>query len=400
MRPTGRRSFLQSSAALLAGGIPARAASSPVIRKVEAFAVRMPYRDTFVIGRGTVATGGGAGQYCFVRLETDAGQAGWGETIALPSWSYETAESITGTVRQYLAPILTGHSPFDHAEISRRFDAVLTPAVSQGFPFAKAAAMTAVLDLAGQIAGVPLHRLFGGKLRDTVELSFALSIDTPERMAQAALAWPTVTCFKVKVAGDAAADAARVMAVAKARPDAMIWIDANQSYRPVHLEAFLKAIDGVAQVRCLEQPVTSPDWLGLKRAREKCRWPVAVDEGCFSAYDVARLARMEAADLVVLKVAKSGGPWNCYRSACVAEANGLGLLGSGLTESGVGLTATVHLFSTLDLLLPPELNGPKFLEELFVDDLAVKDNRVTVPDAPGLGVRVKEERLRSLALRI
>lgn len=374
--------------------------SSPVIVKVEAFAVRMPYRDTFVIGRGTVAKGGGAGQYCFVRLQTDAGHTGWGETIALPSWSYETAESITSTVRQYLAPILTGRSPFDHAAIARQFDAVLIPAVSQGFPFAKGAAMTAVLDLAAQIAGVPLHRLFGGKLRDTVDLSFALSIDTPEKMAEAAQAWPSVACFKVKVAGEPAMDAARVMAVSKARPDALLWIDANQSYRPIHLEAFLRAIDGIPQVRCLEQPVTSADWLGLKRARDKCRLPIAVDEGCFTAQDVARLARMEAADLVVLKIAKSGGPWNCYRSACVAEASGLGLLGSGLTESGVGLTASIHLFSTLDLLLPPELNGPKFLEDLFVEGLTVKDNRVTVPDAPGLGIRVREDRLRALALRI
>ena len=210
-----------------------------------------------------------------------------------------------------------------------------------------------------------------------MDLSFALSIDAPEKMAQAASAWPTVTCFKVKVAGEPELDAARVMAVSRARPDALLWVDANQSYRPVHLEAFLKAIDGVAQVRCLEQPVASADWLGLKRAR---------------------LARLEAADLVVLKIAKSGGPWNCYRSACVAESSGLGLLGSGLTESGVGLTASVHLFSALDLVLPPELNGPKFLEDLLVEGLTVKGNRVTVPDAPGLGIRVKEDRLRALAL--
>ena len=396
-----RRRFLRSALfALSPGALPAAPAPgrSPVIAKVEALAVRMPYRETFVLGRGTVAQAGGAGRYCFVRLETDAGQVGWGETIALPSWSYETPESILSTVRQYLAPIVTGRSPFDHAGFERQFSATRAPAVSQGFPFAKGALMTAVLDLAAQIAGVPLHRLFGGRLRDTVDLSFALSIDAPEKMAQAASAWPTVTCFKVKVAGDPELDAARVMAVSRARPDALLWVDANQSYRPVHLEAFLKAIDGVAQVRCLEQPVASADWLGLKRARDKCRLPLAVDEGCFTAQDVARLARLEAADLVVLKIAKSGGPWNCYRSACVAESSGLGLLGSGLTESGVGLTASVHLFSALDLVLPPELNGPKFLEDLLVEGLTVKGNRVTVPDAPGLGIRVKEDRLRALAL--
>ena len=76
-------------------------------------------------------------------------------------------------------------------------------------------------------------------------------------------------------------------------------------------------------------------WIGfgLRRVREKSDLPIALDEGCFSSYDVARLARMEAGDLVVLKLTKSAGPWGCQRSAIVAEANGLGLLGSGLTDS-------------------------------------------------------------------
>jgi L-alanine-DL-glutamate epimerase-like enolase superfamily enzyme len=80
-----------------------------------------------------------------------------------------------------------------------------------------------------------------------------------------------------------------------------------------------------------------------------------VDEGCFSSYDVARLARIEACDLVVLKIAKSAGAWGCQRSAIVAEANGLGLRGSGLTEAGIGLAASIHLYSTEELVLPPEL---------------------------------------------
>src|SRR5436189_4942340 len=98
----------------------------------------------------------------------------------------------------------------------------------------------------------------------------------------------------------------------------------------------------------------------MERVRECSSIRVSLDEGCFSSYDVARLARMEACDLVVLKIAKSAGPWGCQRSAIVAEANGLGLLGSGLTEAGIGLAASIHLYSTLTLLLPPELNGPKF----------------------------------------
>jgi muconate cycloisomerase len=367
-----------------------------VVRKVEAIAARIPYRDTFVIGSGPVAAAGQTGQYVYVRVESSAGRVGWGETIALPTWSYETVESIVSTVEKHLAPIVMGRSPFDQAWFQKQFDSRLTPAVSNGFPFAKSAVQMATLDLAGRIAGLPLHRMLGGRLRETIELCFAVSIDTPQAMAMAARALP-VKCLKVKVAGEPEMDAERLHAVAAARPDAALWIDANQSYRPIHLESFLKRIEGIGQVKCLEQPVPSVDWFGMRRVRERTSLPVAVDEGCFSSFDVARLARMDACDLVVLKAAKSAGPLGCLRSAAVAEANGLGLLGSGLTEAGIGFAASVHLYSTLDLLLPPELNGPRFLADLMVDGLGVKDGVATVPDGPGLGVEVQEEKIRRYA---
>jgi muconate cycloisomerase len=396
-----RRNILKTALLAPFPGLGQRTGTkADTIRKVEAIPAHVPYRSTFVIGRGLVATGGQHGTYVYVRVESDGGQTGWGETIALPTWSYETAESIVSTVQKHLAPIVIGRSAFEQAYFQKEFDERLTPAVSQGFPFAKAALQIATLDLAARAAGLPVHRFLGGRIHDRIELSFALSIDRPEAMAQAAQSLEGVRCFKVKVAGDPWLDADRVRAVAKARPDADLWIDANQSYRPMHLETFLKRIDSIEKVRCLEQPVKSTDWLGLKRARQQSRIPLAVDEGCFSAYDVARLARMEACDLVVLKVAKSAGLFGCQRSAVVAEANGLGLLGSGLTEAGIGLAASIHLYSTMDLLLPPELNGPRFLAELFIEGLEIRGNRVTVPDGPGLGVTVKEDAIRAHALKL
>jgi len=400
---TERRSFLKTTIASGAGLLTAAAAESgagkgAVIKKVDVFPTSIEFKHTFVIGRGKVGTAGQGGRYVFVRVESADGHVGWGETNTIPSWSYETLESVTSTIRNYLVPIVLNRSPFDQVYFQKQFDERLTPAVSQGFPFAKSAILTATLDLAGQITGLPLHRFFGGKVRDKIELTYALSIDTPQAMADVARSYPFVKCFKLKVAGDEKLDAARVRTVIEARPDADIWLDANQSYRPIHMETFLRSIASLEQVRALEQPVPSVDWFGMKRVRERSQLPIAMDEGCFSSYDVARLARMEAGDLVVLKVAKSAGLWGCQRSAIVAEANGLGLLGSGLTETGVGLIAAIHLFSTLELQLPPELNGPEFLTDLMVDGLEIQGATVTVPDGPGLGIKVKEDKIRANAI--
>ncbi|MGH9658013.1 MAG: mandelate racemase/muconate lactonizing enzyme family protein [Bryobacteraceae bacterium] len=401
---TQRRRFLQS--ALLAGSplaaLAAERASDKgaAIKKVEVLPTSVAFQHTFVIGRGQVGAAGQGGRYVYVRVESADGHVGWGETNTIPSWSYETLESVTSTIRNYLAPIVMNRMPFEQAYFQRQFDERLTPAISHGHPFAKSAMMTATLDLAGQITGQPMHRFFGGKVHDKIELCYALSIDTPEIMAKTAASYPYVKCFKLKVAGDAEMDTRRVKAVLEARPDTDIWLDANQSYRPIHMETFLLKIAGIPQVKCLEQPVKSVDWFGMKRVRDKTTLPIALDEGCFTSFDVARLARMEAGDLVVLKVAKSGSLWGCQRSAVVAEANGLGLLGSGLTESGVGLAAAIHLYSTLDLLLPPELNGPEFLTDLMVDGLKIEGCTVTVPDGAGLGIRVKEDKIRANAIKV
>lgn len=370
---------------------------SECIRRVEVIPARVGFRSEFRIGRGTVGTAGGSGEHVFVRIETESGRVGWGETRALPSWSYETVEAIVAAIRNYFAPRLIGLDPFQLLTAHRRMYEALTPAVSNGQPFARSAVDIALHDLMGQIAGVPLHALLGGRLRESVELTYALSIADPETMAQAAASFPFCSAFKIKLAGDET-DIARIEAIARAAPEATLWLDANQSYVPARAAALTRRVAQMPRVFCLEQPVRSIDWFGMQQVREKGGVPLAIDEGAFSMFDVARMAVLRCADLMVLKVCKSGGLRECLRSAAVAEAHGIGLLGSGLTESGVGLAASVHLFSTLETLLPPELNGPEFLEDLMVTGLEVDGATVKVPDAPGLGVQVNEETIRRNAL--
>ncbi len=401
---TNRRAFAQSLAAVAAPALlaaaPASNSKGTRIRKVEVLPTAIEYAQPFKIGVGQVGGKGVPGKYVFVRMETEDGHVGWGMTNTVPNWAYETIEAVVGTAKNYLAPLAIGKTPFQLNLLKKEMDQKIRPAVSNGAPFSKSAIEIAMLDLAGKIAGQPLHAMLGGKMRDTIDLCYAVSIASPERMAAEVKKWPACNCFKVKVSGDAVLDVKRLEAISAARPDIEIWLDANQSYQPIALERFLRAIVDFDQIRCFEQPVRSEDWLGLRRMREKSPYPVAIDEGAFSSFDVARAAVLDAADLVVLKVPKSGGVTNCYKSAVVAEAHGLGLLGSGLTDAGVSLIAAIHLYSTLDLLLPPELNGPQFLTDLMVDGMEMDGVTVTVPDKPGLGIEVPEDRVRANQIKL
>ena len=403
MTDISRRTFAATTALGLSAPVRAWSATAPkgaVIKKFEVLPTAVEFLSTFRIGRGVVGGKTAVGKHVFLRLESADGHVGWGATNTVPNWSYETVESVVGTLQNYLCPLALNRTPFELNTIKKLMDQNITPAVSNGAPFAKSALEIALLDLAGQISGQPLHQMLGGRVHDTVELSYALSIDEPDAMAHEARKFTACKCFKVKVAGDADMDLKRMRAVADARPDAQLWLDANQSYMPIALERFLASLRQFPMVRCIEQPVRSEDWFGMKRAREKSAYPIAIDEGCFSSFDVARMTRLDAADLVVLKVPKSGGVTNCLKSAIIAEANGLGLLGSGLTDAGISFMAAIHLYSTLDLLLPAELNGPQFLADMMVNGIEIEGVTVKVPDKPGLGITVPEDKIRAARIRL
>jgi len=368
------------------------------VERVEVLVAEVPFRRKFAIARGTVGAQSGSGPVVFVKITSTGGAVGWGEQRVVPTWSYETAESVSSTIDGYFAPALIGRNPFDVNAIHRDFDSRITPAVSNGMPFARAALDVALHDLMGHLAGLPVHAFLGGRATEHVDLCWAIGVDTPDAMAEEAEGLPDARSFKVKIAGDPTIDVERIRAVQRVAPSVPIWLDANQSYSVSRATELFEFTANMSGIRSLEQPTASVDWLGLGKIRERSPYPIAIDEGCFSAYDVARIARLDVADQVVLKVCKSGGLRRARESASVARVNGLDLLGSGLTDCGIAFAAAIHLFSTLELSMPAELNGPQYVDDMLLEGLEISDARVRVPDGPGLGIVVDEERIRALAV--
>ncbi|HEX5581131.1 MAG TPA: enolase C-terminal domain-like protein, partial [Gemmatimonadaceae bacterium] len=95
------------------------------------------------------------------------------------------------------------------------------------------------------------------------------------------------------------------------------------------------------------------------------------------------------------KIAQSGGPHAAGRVAAIADAAGIGLYGGTMLEGGVGTAASAHLCSTWARLeWGTELFGPLLLtEELLAEPLRYEDFSLIVPDGPGLGVELDEERV-------
>src|SRR3954467_6951342 len=103
---------------------------------VEPIPVAVPFRRRFTLGSGSVDGPGMSGPVLFVRMETDDGLVGWGEQRALPTWSYETIETMVALVRHHLAELAIGLNPFQVNVFHERADRALSPSVSNGMPFA------------------------------------------------------------------------------------------------------------------------------------------------------------------------------------------------------------------------------------------------------------------------
>ena len=81
----------------------------------------------------------GARPSILVRLTDENGVQGWGQSVPVETWTYETVESVETTLRHYLAPAILGADPADIADIHARMERAIRPSFSVGQPLCKAA---------------------------------------------------------------------------------------------------------------------------------------------------------------------------------------------------------------------------------------------------------------------
>lgn len=161
-----------------------------------------------------------------------------------------------------------------------------------------------------------------------------------------------VSVVKIKVAEQGQSiqdDAARVSAVRRALPEAALRVDANGGWTVEEAVPALAAILDAAggELEYAEQPVPGVEGLAdLREALARAAVPVriAADEAVRKAADPLRVARMGAADLVVIKAAPLGG---VSRALQVVEQSGLPAVVSSALDSSVGLTAGLALAARL-----------------------------------------------------
>lgn len=117
--------------------------------------------------------------------------------------------------------------------------------------------------------------------------------------------------------------------------------------------------------------------------------------GCRGPGDAFDYACDGAADVIALKIAKAGGPIATVRTATVAHAAGIGCYGGTMLEGTIGTIASAHAFAACESMeWGTELFGALLLkDDVVVERAGVSNFELAVPDLPGLGVSLDEDKL-------
>jgi L-alanine-DL-glutamate epimerase-like enolase superfamily enzyme len=400
-----RREFITRTGVLMAA-LPtvaetfAESAIEARIESIQTIPVLYPMRGRFKFFEGPPGRPVGR-PAVLVKITTQDGAAGWGQSVPIPKWSYETVETVTTTIQKYLAPELRGLNPFDVAAIHKVMNQAIAPSFSTGQPICKAGINLALLDLAGRLTQKSVAAPWGKNGKQKLTLSWTLnprSLDEVEPLVDEGKK-AGYQNFNIKVAPDAKMDLELAKMVKRLVPDGFLWADANGGYDEATATSIAPKL-AEAGVAVLEQPLPANRLGGYRRLKQQGALPIIMDESIVSSVELEEFIELKLLDGVAMKPARCGGLTEAVRQIELIKSRGLMFLGSGLTDPDFSLAASLLLFGAYDLKYPAALNGPQYLNgSVLKQPLEVLGGEMQVPTGVGLGVEVDKAKMEALRLQ-
>lgn len=365
------------------------------IEKIETFRVNIPFEAPILWSQGyrnsTTRT--------LVKVYTDEGITGIGETRG--------DNGIEEMIKE-MAKKLIGEDPFNIETILEKFH---MKAYFHGYFGLSAVAgiEIALWDIIAKKADRPLCEMIGGMYRKEVPFSgyifFRLKDEetgaggekTPEEIisfCEKAVAEHGFDCLKLKGGAHDPAHEIKVLRALREHfgPDFKLRIDPNGCWSPQTAIKYARALDEIG-LEYLEDPCWGIE--GMSRIRKDIHIPIATNM-CVVDFDSLPVGiRENACDIILADAHKWGGIWVTKKLAAVCEAFHLGMSMHAGAELGVSTAVNIHLAAST-----PQINysiDGHYHHEL--DDIIKGgkhkyiNGKMLVPDAPGLGVELDDEKV-------
>jgi len=338
-----------------------------------------------------------------VRIKTDSGLVGWGETSPI--------NGTRATIDSQLGPNLIGQNPIEHRRLWRSMWGA-----NFGNALAVGAVDIALNDLRGKILNVSVAELFGGRLRDRVPVYASgmnyLDGKEPEDHfpeEAAAFARQGFRAMKMRLGRYAVSREKKIAAAVRAAvgPDVMLMVDGNAGYTmesAVRMGHVLKDLD----FEMFEEPMPqSPKYAAYEELRRRLPLSLAAGEAVDSRASAKELIDRRVMDIIQPDVSLCGGIGEALFIAEMAALSGIRCF-PHCWGSDILIAATVHLVS---LLPDPHWGYPTDTPLLELDQsenpwrnglakgtFPLEDGMIRVPTGPGLGIEVDEDTVRKYAV--
>jgi L-alanine-DL-glutamate epimerase-like enolase superfamily enzyme len=349
---------------------------------------------------------------CFVRVTTDSGAVGWGQT------STYNADITASIFHRQVAPWALGADALDIDALVERIEEREHKFPGSYRCRAIAGLDTALWDLRGKLAGKPVVELLGGTARRLRAYASSMRRDiSPANEAERFARLRDekgFDAFKWRVGAECGHDIdewpgrteAIVPQVARALGDGVAkLVDANSGFSPrraIEVGRLLEA-EGISHY---EEPC--PYWKleETKQVADALDLDVTGGEQDWDLATWARMIDMRAVDVVQPDVMYMGGISRTLQVARMAAAARLPCTPHSANLSLVTL-CTMHLLGAIPnagKYLELSIEGPDYYpwqQGLFREDpYAVEDGHVSIPTSPGWGVEINPEWLRGAAYRV
>lgn len=364
------------------------------IKAIDTRLVRIPSASPYQMG--AMEKGASHAMSVIVRVETEDGVEGWGETFLTPGWyGADTPASMLWLINVVFGPRLKGVSVFDIEKIEQGMQKMWT----LGNWYAKGAVELAVRDAAARTLNQPINIFFGGAYRDRFQLSGGIGTDAPDVMAAKAVEFKERGFKTVKLKIDSVnqldIDIARVREVRTAVGSEMnIRLDGNGVYTVPQAVKLCKKIEDF-DIESFEQPVQAHNLKGMADIRNKIGIPLMADESVETIHDAMAVIELRAADIIKLKISKCGGLGPSRRIADLCHAADIPVtVGNGFNTSLLA-TAELQLACSMAAIEPAgEFIGPDKLEDDIVDvPMTIEDGAALLPSGAGIGVEINKDKL-------
>ena len=349
---------------------------------------------------------GKAKNLCFVKIETDEGIYGWGECYTQSDRDVQ----ITAHVDQ-LRRYLIGRDPTNIKHFTQMaFDDFAGRRGSMDYYCAISGLEHAMWDIAGKAYGAPVHKLIGGACRDKIRVyanGWSGGNPTPDSLAErasevieagfTALKFdPIPGRWRTYVSKDVERAAVEnVRAVRQAvGPDVDILVEMHRRLAPMHAVRIAHEIEQYRPF-WFEEPILAENIPALASVRQKINIPVVTGEELYTKFEFREVFERQAADILNPDVCNVGGILELKEIAAMAEPYFVVISPHNFNSTTVGLAATIQVSAAIPNFLITEyfVNLEELGRDIAKNPFEVKDGYIQIPDAPGLGIDLDEERL-------